>query len=67
MGYFSILTTSGGLAVAEVFALEPALHAEDSFFFEADILEVGSVGLITGWVFLQAHWLINLLAIFSDN
>ena len=67
MCYFSILPTSGRLAISEVLALEPALHTEDSFFFETDVLEVASVGLITGWVLLQTHWLINVLAIFRNS
>jgi hypothetical protein len=55
MGYLTVLAASGGLAVAEVFILEPALKTEDPLLLEADVLEVGSVGLIAGRVLLQAH------------
>jgi hypothetical protein len=52
VGNLVVLSAAGGLAVAEMFELEPALDAEHSLFLEADILEITGVPLVAAIVLL---------------
>lgn len=44
--YFGVLSAAGGLAETAMLTFDPALHAKDLLFLEADILKVmGMVGV----------------------